>query len=87
MVRGAALSRGELLRNPTRLRRRLTDRQAEVLAQIQADYATMREPVPVALVARQLGIGYTGAVHHIEVLYEKGYLDRAGSPVRPTDVR
>ena len=75
--------RGTLDRGALTARRPLTARQAEVLTRVRANYAALGEPVPVALLARQLGISYKGAGHHIEALHAKGYVDRASSPIVP----
>jgi SOS-response transcriptional repressor LexA len=61
----------------------LTERQAAILSQIARYVEATGEPAPVAFVARQFGMTHKGAAHHVEALHAKGYLDRAGSPVRP----
>jgi DNA-binding GntR family transcriptional regulator len=80
MQRGA-LVRGGLMSRPAE--RPLTPRQSAVLDLIRRDAAQLGEPVPAALLARQLGVSHERVRVLLSTLHGKGYLARESSPADP----
>lgn len=61
----------------------LTDRQAQVMAIVQAVYRATGEPVAARYIARRLDINHEAVRGHFAALYRKGWLECEAGPAKP----